>query len=315
MLQKWILQEVSDAEKKQLLFDFNSTDVGKAGEFPVDKTIPGLFAEQVEKMPDRIAVVGADLRVCPNCVTYHQLNTQSDRLAGLLIEKGARADGIIGIMMERSVDMIIGLLGILKTGSAYLPLNPNNPQERVEYMLADSNTKILIINKSEARSTKFESPRRGHPIKNINDPNPNDQNKNQHFGAAFVLNFEHLDLNSLKGCPRRGLSNFDIRASNFIPSNLAYIIYTSGSTGRPKGVMVQHDNVVRLVINPVFIEAKAGPRLLMTGNFTFDIVTFETWWPLLNGLSLYLAGKNTVIRNPCGARVRAGRKIEIVDRR
>ena len=107
-----------------------------------------LFAEQVERTPDRIAVVGSktSLQVPPNVlqITYRQLNEQSDRLAGLLIEKGVQADNIVGIMMERSVEMIIGILGILKSGGAYLPIDPDYPQERIDYMLKDSGCKFNV---------------------------------------------------------------------------------------------------------------------------------------------------------------------------
>ncbi|HLP58532.1 MAG TPA: amino acid adenylation domain-containing protein, partial [Candidatus Deferrimicrobium sp.] len=277
------IEIITEEEKKQLLFDFNDTGIT----YPIDKTIPQLFTGQVERTPDSIALVGADLRVCPTVfshgrtrtdtdnnmsITYRQLNEQSGILAGLLIEKGVQRDSIAGIMVERSLEMIVGILGILKAGAAYLPIDPDFPRERIDYMLKDSGARILI--KSEIRNPKFET-------------NPDDQiinNENKNFGIPFVLNFENLNFNSLIGCPRRGLS-----------SNLAYIIYTSGSTGKPKGVLVEHRNVVRLVINPNFIEAKEGQHLLLTGAFTFDIVTFEIWWPLLNGLSLYLPDESTVI--------------------
>ncbi|HLP57633.1 MAG TPA: amino acid adenylation domain-containing protein, partial [Candidatus Deferrimicrobium sp.] len=233
-----------------------------AAEYPVDKTIHQLFAEQASRTPDHISLVGADLCVCPNFsvgpvgpvrlvrlvqLTYRQLNEQANHLAGLLIAKGVRADNIIAIMMERSIDQVTGLLGILKSGGAYLPIDPGYPQERIDYMLKDSSAKILLtVNEIKSLSTKD------------------------------VFNFHH--------------SSFIIHHSN-----LAYLLYTSGSTGRPKGVMVEHGNVVRLVKNPGFIETKEGQRLLMTGMITFDIVTFEIWWPLLNGLSLYQADKNTVL--------------------
>ncbi|HLP58631.1 MAG TPA: condensation domain-containing protein, partial [Candidatus Deferrimicrobium sp.] len=150
------LEIITIAEKHRLLYEFNNPTL----EYPINKTIHQLFAEQVEKSPDCIAVfghgqipatltapdnnVGADPHVCPVqnvrnvSLTYRQLNEQSDRLAGLLLEKGVLADSIAGIMMKRSADLIIGIIGILKCGAAYLPIDTNSPEERIEYMLRDS---------------------------------------------------------------------------------------------------------------------------------------------------------------------------------
>ncbi|HLP60592.1 MAG TPA: condensation domain-containing protein, partial [Candidatus Deferrimicrobium sp.] len=150
------IEIISEEEMRQILEDFNAAAV----EYPRDKTIRQLFAEQVEKSSDSIALVGADLRVCPNLSTlpiqpvslsYHCLSRQSDCLAGLLIQKSVVTGDIVAIMMERSIDLIIGILGILKAGGAYLPIDPDYPQERIDYMLKDSGVRILI-NKSEIRN-------------------------------------------------------------------------------------------------------------------------------------------------------------------
>ncbi|HLP59759.1 MAG TPA: amino acid adenylation domain-containing protein, partial [Candidatus Deferrimicrobium sp.] len=140
---------ITEEEKRLILTDFNDT----AAEYPADKTIHQLFAEQVEKTPDRIALsgepvgqVGLVRPVRLVQLTYLQLNEQSNRLAGLLIQKGVLAGSIVGIMMERSIELIIGLLGVLKSGGAYLPIDPDYPQERIDYMLKDSNAKIMVGN-------------------------------------------------------------------------------------------------------------------------------------------------------------------------
>jgi amino acid adenylation domain-containing protein len=268
------LEIISLEEKNRILYEFNNT----AAEYPVDKTIHELFAAQVEQTPDYIALhgcmiawmdgeVGANrhLRVCssPNArnvsLTYRQLNKQSDHLAGLLIEKGVLPDTIVGIMMERSIEMIIAIMGILKSGGAYLPIDPNYPQERIDYMLKDSKAKVLIINKSEIRNSKPET-------------NPNNQNKN--FGIPFVLNLDHLNFEFV--------SNFDIRASNLISSNLAYIIYTSGTTGRPKGVLIEHASVVNRLY---WVKEQYGLTgkdvILQSAAFVFDVSVCELfrWIP------------------------------------
>ncbi|MCX6581966.1 MAG: amino acid adenylation domain-containing protein [Candidatus Aminicenantes bacterium] len=136
-----------EEEKIQVLYDFNRTAV----EYPAEKTIHQLFVEQVERTPDGIAVIGSTVSTVETLratslqqITYRQLNEQSNRLAGLLVEKGVLADSIVGLMIERSIEMIIGILGILKAGGAYLPIDPELPQERTDYMLKDSGAKILL---------------------------------------------------------------------------------------------------------------------------------------------------------------------------
>ncbi|MCX6582106.1 MAG: amino acid adenylation domain-containing protein, partial [Candidatus Aminicenantes bacterium] len=131
------LPMLSDTELKQVLYEFNDTKTI----YPRDKTIHQLLEEQVEKSPDRIALVGAADSVS---LSYSKLNEQSDRLAGGLIEKGILVDDIVGIMLGRSIDLIIGIMGILKAGAAYLPIDPEYPRERIDYMLKDSAAKILL---------------------------------------------------------------------------------------------------------------------------------------------------------------------------
>jgi amino acid adenylation domain-containing protein len=138
----WEIEIISAEEKHRLLIEFNQTRFA----YPGDKTIHELFVEQVERTPENIALHG-----CMNAwmheegyITYGELNKRADRLAYVLKEKGVLADGTIGIMMERSVEMIIGILGILKAGSAYLPIDPDYPQERIDYMLKDSGAKLSV---------------------------------------------------------------------------------------------------------------------------------------------------------------------------
>jgi non-ribosomal peptide synthetase component F len=194
-------------------------------------------------------------------------------------------------MVGGSVEMIVGILGILKSGGAYLPIDPEYPRERIEYMLKDSNAKILI-NKSEIRNPK------SRVQTNPNETNPNDQNKSQPFGAAFVLDFEHLNfefvsnfdirasnLNSLKGRPRRGLhhSSFIIHHS----SHLAYLIYTSGSTGKPKGVMVEHGSILNTIYwRRQEYNLSAEDRTLQLFSFAFDGFLTSFFTPVVSGASV-----------------------------
>ncbi|HLP45176.1 MAG TPA: amino acid adenylation domain-containing protein [Candidatus Kapabacteria bacterium] len=244
--------------------------------------------EQVEKTPDFIAIVGnADVKERKRRreeeknglqiqITYRQLNEKSGRLAGLLIEKGVLPDTIVGIMMERSVEMIIGIMAILKAGSAYLPIDPGYPQERIQYMLADCNAKILF-NKSEARISKHET--------NPNDQKINVQNQNNQFKNVMILDFKNLDFEFV--------TSFESRVSNFDPLNLAYLIYTSGSTGKPKGVVIEHRSVVNLLFAmqnqyPLF----PSDTYLLKTSYTFDVSVTELFGWFMGGGKLAILKTN-----------------------
>ena len=286
---------LSEGEKRQIIQKFNDTE----REYPIDKTIHQLFAEQAEQTADRIALVGAGereekkrrrgeeknngvetLRATSLQIqmTYRQLNEKSNQLAGLLIEKGILPDTIIGIMMERSVDMIIGILGILKSGGAYLPIEPNYPKERINYMLKDSRTKFLVTtnNKEDENVKKWEGE------KNLE-----------------IIFLDSFSLSSFRTSYR----------PNFLtshPYNLAYIIYTSGSTGKPKGVLTAHINVTRVVKYTNYVDIKNEDRLLQLSNYAFDGSVFDIYGALLNGAKLVMISKNDVLE--------IGRLAEIIRR-
>jgi amino acid adenylation domain-containing protein len=244
------LDILSKEEKQEILEQFNDTVIP----FPGDKTIHQLFEEQVERTPYRIAVVGAGPRVCPNCITYRQLNEQADQLAGMLIEKGVLPDNIVAIKMERSIEMIIAILGILKSGGAYLPIDPEYPQERIDYMLKDSGTAFLVTDKNE---------------------------------EEIIINCQLLIVNCklLKGRPHRWLHH---------SNQLAYIIYTSGSTGKPKGTLTTHKNVIRVVKNTNYIALTGHDKVLQLSNYAFDGSVFDIYGALLNGAALVLVDKKTL---------------------
>jgi amino acid adenylation domain-containing protein len=238
---------ITEAEKKRILFDFNNSE----REYPKDKTIRRLFEDQVEGAPDRIAVIGVEAAILRTKsllqITYHQLNKQADGLAGLLIEKGVLADTIVGIMMERSIDLVIGIFGILKSGGAYLPIDPGYPPERIDYMLKDSEVKFLVT----ANDKEGEKVRRWEGEK------------------IFIESVIHFS-NNLKGRPHPGLhhSSFIVHHS----SPLVYIIYTSGSTGKPKGVMVEQEGFLNLLhwYNTEF-QVKEDDNVLLITPISFDL--------------------------------------------
>jgi amino acid adenylation domain-containing protein len=268
------IEIVTPGEKEKILWEFNDTEAG----YPGDRTIHELFREQARQTPDHIAVKGAhelhELHEEIIEISYKELNGKSNQLAHMLRQKGVQPDSIVGIMMERSVEMIIGILGILKAGGAYLPIDPDYPQERIDYMLQDSNARVLL-KKSEIRMSKFET--------NPNDQNSNDQNE---VIPGIVLNFEHLDFEFV--------SDFEFRASNLNSSNLAYVIYTSGTTGKPKGTLIQHRNVVRLMINDKFpFDFSCGDVWTLFHSFCFDFSVWEMYGALLYGGRLVIIPKMT----------------------
>jgi len=253
------VEMLSEAEKRRLLAEFNDT-----GEpYPNDKTIHQLFEEQAARMPDRIALSVRQVRQVGQVqLSYCELNEQSGRLAGFLIEKGVLADNIVGIMMERSVEMIIGIFGILKAGGAYLPIDPDYPQERIDYILKDSGAKLLVTTSNK----EGEKVRRWDGEKVLLE----EISKSQKNSSYLLTLLPSYLQNSL---------------------NLAYIIYTSGSTGMPKGVMIEHRSVVnRLNWMQKAYPIDCGEVILQKTAFTFDVSVWELFWWSSRGACVSLLG-------------------------
>ncbi|MCU0289761.1 MAG: condensation domain-containing protein, partial [Acidobacteria bacterium] len=264
------LEIMSSDEKKRIL------EISNGMVEPVDfsETIHGMFENITSGNEDKTALVFKNARI-----TYGELNRRANILAQILQNVGIGIDCIVGLMVERSFELVTGMIGIMKAGGAYLPIDPHYPQERIDYMLKDSNAKILI--------NKSESPRRGRPIKDINIQNPNDPNKNEYFENVLVLDFERLNFDIV--------SNFDIRASDLISSNLGYVIYTSGSTGRPKGAMLEHINLVNLIRFHNRYTGINCNKVLQFATISFDASFHEIFSALLAGGELYLIDEE--IRN------------------
>jgi amino acid adenylation domain-containing protein len=262
---------ISEAEKERVLVDFNRATV----QYPGDKTLHRLFREQAERTPHHIALIkqipistsGIAKAFGQMQITYCQLNERSNQLAYVLMEKGVQPDTIVGIMLERSPEMIIAILGILKAGGAYMPIDPDYPLERKKFMLDDANAHILLTSSFLTGGSDFEFK-----------------------GEIFPLDDMGLYSDSGKdaggGRPPGSVNK---------AGNPAYIMYTSGSTGRPKGVVVGHRNVVRLVINTNYVELTEKTRILQTGVPVFDAATFEIWGALLNSGQLVLVDKETIL--------------------
>ncbi|MCX6584831.1 MAG: amino acid adenylation domain-containing protein [Candidatus Aminicenantes bacterium] len=259
------IQVISESEREQLLYVFNDTAV----EFPVDKTIPQLFEEQVKMSPDHIALVGAAPRGCPVCcpvqLTYRELDENAGRMACVLNEKGIRADNIVGIIADRSIDTIKGILGILKSGGAYLPIDPDYPQERIDYMLKDSGAKLLVSTDNLAKEGEKVRTWEGEVI-----------------FLEGLLKLPQSDSYSLTLLPSYLQSS----------SNLAYNIYTSGTTGKPKGALIDNKNLVNYV--RWFREATGltgKDRTVLTSSFCFDLGYTVIYPSILSGCQFHIIPK------------------------
>jgi len=238
---------LSEQERNQILYEFNNTKV----DYPKDKTIHELFEAQAEKTPGNIAVVFKDKKL-----TYRELNEKANSLARVLRDKGIKADSIVGIMVERSLEMIIGIMGILKAGGAYLPIDPSYPKERIEYMLEDAKAELLIADNKYVGSVELSN-----EIININSE------------KSYSVHCENL--NTVNGF-----------------SDLAYVIYTSGSTGNPKGVMIEHKQVVNF-IHGIVRETNMNSynSILCMTTICFDIFVLETTVPLTQGLKVVIVSE------------------------
>ncbi len=242
---------LTEEERHQILIDFNNTKAY----YPKDKTIHKLFEEQVSRTPESIAIVYEDRQL-----TYRELNERANQLARLLRDKGVGPDNIVGIMVDKSMEMAVGVLGILKAGGAYLPIDTDYKADRIKYFLEDSCCNILLCNNTDVKELK--------------------------------LDIDIIPLDDLKLLHNQ--ENFNLENVNK-PQDLAYIMYTSGSTGKPKGVLIEHRSVVRLVKNTNYLDFSKCSRIIQTGALVFDASIFEIWGSLLNGLMLHLVNKEVIL--------------------
>jgi amino acid adenylation domain-containing protein len=257
------LEILTGEERHRLLYELNNTTV----DYPRDKTIARLFADQVDQRPDSIAVIDLWAGYPPLYITYGQLSREVNQLAHLLIEKGVEHDTVVALLVEQPLKLITGILAALTAGGAYMPLDPGYPPERINYILKDSNAKILLA--APAAQVKVEAK-----------------------AKEEEESIEIIDISEQLPSPTSTLTS---TLNEVSPANLAYILYTSGSTGGPKGVMVSNRNVVRLVKNTDYMEFSANTRLLQNGSPVFDALTFELWGTFLNGGQLVLADKEFIL--------------------
>ena len=242
---------LTQTERRRLLEEWNATAV----RYPSDRCVHQLYEAQVARAPDAVAVVCGDRRL-----TYHELNERANRLAHHLRTLGVGPEARVAICMERSLEMIVGLLAILKAGGAYVPFDPDSPKERLAYMLGDAGVSVLL-------TTQRLGAQNG-------DPGP--------AASTRRLTVVRLDTDWDTIARESG----ENPVSGATGDNLAYIMYTSGSTGAPKGVCVPHRGVVRLVSGTSFARLTAHEVFLQLAPLSFDASTFEIWGCLLNGARL-----------------------------
>jgi len=247
------LEILSQSDRQQLLFEFNQTQV----DYPLDKCIHQLFEEQVEKTPDNIAVVFEDQQL-----TYAELNTRANQLAHYLQSLGVRSEVVVGIYLERSLEMLIGILGVLKAGGAYLSLDTALPTSGLAFRLQDAQTKVLLTQKQLVG----------------NLPETTAQlvclDKDWQIIASQVRD------------------NFNNKVK---PENLLYVVYTSGSTGKPKGVAVEHQQLLNYLYSiQDVLSLPAGTSFAHVSTFAADLGNTVIFPSLCSGGCLHIVSSERI---------------------
>ncbi len=245
-----ILPILKESEK-HLVTEWNHTQT----DYPQQACIHQLFEAQVEKTPDAVALIFNNQHL-----TYRDLNSRANQLAQHLQSLGVGAEILVGICIERSLEMVVALLAILKAGGAYIPLDPGYPQERLAFMLSDTQVSVLLTQKELVAKLPTHT--------------------------AFLICLD-ADWNGIAQNKKDNLT------TSVTADNLAYVMYTSGSTGTPKGVSVIHRGVVRLVKETNYVHLTAEEVILQLAPICFDASTFEIWGCLLNGGRLIIYPSHT----------------------
>ncbi len=249
------LNIIQQEEKNQLLEGFNNTQLN----YPLNKTLVDLVSDQVLKSPNSIAV-----KHNGKTLTYRELDERSNQLGRYLHDRNVCEDMLIGICLERSLEMIVGILGILKSGAAYVPIDPNYPKERINYILKDA--KITHLLSSDAVQKTLEN------RKDIS-----------------IISLES-NWNDIEIYPKSKL-NISIQ-----PNHLAYVIYTSGSTGNPKGVLIEHRTIVNLITSQrSFLNIDSNEVILQLANFVFDASVEQIFISLSSGAKLILIDNEVIV--------------------
>jgi amino acid adenylation domain-containing protein len=241
---------LTEKEREQILIKWNETHA----EVPENTSIHALFEAQVSKNPNATCVVFENKKL-----TFQEVNDRANILAKELQDKGVSTNQFVGLHVHRSVDMVVGIVAILKSGGAYLPLDPEYPRERIEYMLADAEVKVVLMQADLVEDFSAKE--------------------------VEILTFESIEDVTLDAL------NIDVKTPTNNPENLAYLIYTSGSTGKPKGVPITHANLVHSTVARYhFYDQQPGTFLLMS-SYSFDSSVAGIFWALTQGGALILPKK------------------------
>jgi amino acid adenylation domain-containing protein len=242
---------LSGAERYQLFREWNDTQK----DYPKERCVHQLFESRAGLIPDRVAASFEDEQL-----TYRGLNRRADRLAHSLRKLGVGPETLVGLCVERSLDMLIGLLGILKAGGAYVPLDPALPRERLSFMLEDARAPVLLT--------------QSHLLENLPE----------YTGHVVCLDVNRETI---------GSEGTEDPAPESASDNLAYVIYTSGSTGRPKGVQISHRAVVNFLHSMRLQPGMTGQDVLLAvTSLSFDIAALELLLPLAVGAQVVIAGRD-----------------------
>jgi amino acid adenylation domain-containing protein len=243
-------------ERAQVLEEWNRTE----RPYPRGVCVHDLFDAQVRARPDAAALVWGE-----ESLSYQELDARANQLANHLVRLGVGPDARVGVLLERSAELIVSLLAVLKAGGCYVPLDPGYPPERLRLMLADSDARVLL-------------------------------SRGELAGVVEAADLDVVLLDQTAGA----LASESIEAprTGATAENLAYIVYTSGSTGKPKGVMVAHRHVVQLVVETDYVQIRPGDRVAQASNASFDALTFEAWGALLNGATLVGIDRDVLLSPP-----------------
>ena len=244
---------LTEAERRRMLVEWNDTTTP----YPRDLCLQELFEQQAARSPDAVAIMDGERQL-----TYRELNRLANQVANYLRSVGVRRGDRVGVYMPRCLEMMIGLLGIIKAGAAYLPLDADYPQARLSFMLEDSKVSVTLT------LAKFA-------------------------GALAGFNGRAVPLDS--GCEALWQSSEDNPPLSATAEDLAYVIYTSGSTGIPKGVAIPQRAVSRLLFNTNYVRLTSADRIAQMSNASFDAATFEIWGALLFGGRLVIVPKEVAL--------------------
>lgn len=248
---------LSPKEKQKILFDFNNSYI----DYPKNKSLVDLFKEQVKKYPENIAVQFGE-----KSITYKELDEKSNTLSLKILEKNLNNEDVVGVYMNKSIELIISIWAILKCGLGYMPMYTGYPQDRLQYMIENSECKLILTKNNFINNFK--------------------QIENTESNKSIINNCDYIIVNNFEQ-----IENTEtIIEKKINPNNLAYVIYTSGSTGRPKGVKITHKCLNNYVhsFNELFNNILPTDKLLSSTNISFDVSIWEFFLSILNGATLVL---------------------------